>query len=430
MLNVKSFLRSPYSANLSGRDLEDFKILTKIFPFKVSKYVLDELIDWSDYRDDPIFRLVFPVREMLDERHWSMLRAAGDPKAEREIIKKIRLELNPHPSGQQKNIPRWRGQELGGIQHKYRETVLFFPAQGQTCHTYCTYCFRWAQFVNLDEHKFRSKDAALLRDYLAAHSEVTDLLFTGGDPMHMSNEHFFEYLDVLLDPELEHVQNIRIGTKALAYYPMRFLGPEGEIFLEKLKTLKENGRHVALMAHFSHPRELQTDVVRQAIERIRAAGITIRTQSPLVRPVNASADIWADMWREQVKLDMIPYYMFVERDTGAHGYFSVPLAEALEIYNQAMASVSGLIKTVRGPSMSADPGKVLVDGLIEVGGKKLFVLKFIQARNRDEINKIFFAEYDPHVSWWEELKLIDFDAVTERTFQPVKRVRRHFVPRY
>ncbi len=430
MLNVKSFLRSPYSARLSGRDLEDFKILTKIFPFKVSKYVLDELIDWSAYRDDPIFRLVFPVREMLEERHWTMLCSARDQAAEREIIKQIRRDLNPHPDGQQKNIPRWRGWDLGGLQHKYRETVLFFPAQGQTCHAYCTYCFRWAQFVNLDEHKFRSKDAAMLKEYLAAHTEVTDLLFTGGDPMHMSNAHFFEYLDILSDPELAHVRNIRIGTKSLAYFPMRFLGAEGELFLEKLKSIKDGGRHVALMAHFSHPRELQTAVVRQAIKRIREAGIIIRTQSPLVRPVNASADIWAEMWREQVKLDMIPYYMFVERDTGAHEYFSVPLAEALEIYNKAMASVSGLIKTVRGPSMSADPGKVLVDGLIEVGGKKLFVLKFIQARNRDEINKIFFAEYDPHVSWWDELKLIDFDNVTERTFHPVKRVRRHFMPRY
>ena len=45
------------------------------------------------------------------------------------------------------------------MQHKYRETVLFFPSQGQTCHAYCTYCFRWAQFVGLDDLKFASREA-------------------------------------------------------------------------------------------------------------------------------------------------------------------------------------------------------------------------------------------------------------------------------
>ena len=62
------------------------------------------------------------------------------------------------------------------------------------------------------------------------------------------------------------------------------------------------------------------------------------------------------MWEKSVRMGMIPYYMFVERDTGAHDYFSVPLAEAYEIFTDAYARVSGLAKTVRGPSMSAWPG--------------------------------------------------------------------------
>jgi L-lysine 2,3-aminomutase len=51
-------------------------------------------------------------------------------------------------------VPIEGGSEVRGVQHKYRETVLFFPAQGQTCHAYCTYCFRWAQFVGLEDLKF------------------------------------------------------------------------------------------------------------------------------------------------------------------------------------------------------------------------------------------------------------------------------------
>jgi L-lysine 2,3-aminomutase len=64
------------------------------------------------------------------------------------------MRLNPHPAGQLLlNAPRLHGRPLPGLQHKYQETVLFFPRQGQTCHAYCTYCFRWAQFVNEPELK-------------------------------------------------------------------------------------------------------------------------------------------------------------------------------------------------------------------------------------------------------------------------------------
>ena len=56
-------------------------------------------------------------------------------------------------------VPRINGKPLSGVQHKYPETVLFFPAAGQTCHAYCTYCFRWAQFVGVDELKFAARQA-------------------------------------------------------------------------------------------------------------------------------------------------------------------------------------------------------------------------------------------------------------------------------
>ena len=66
-------------------------------------------------------------------------------------VHRIQHRLNPHPSGQvDHNVPSWTaGQPVAGLQHKYRETVLVFPGQGQTCHAYCTYCFRWPQFVDL-----------------------------------------------------------------------------------------------------------------------------------------------------------------------------------------------------------------------------------------------------------------------------------------
>ncbi len=70
-------------------------------------------------------------------------------------------------------MPSHEGVQLPGLQHKYRETVLYFPGQGQTCHAYCTYCFRWAQFVGDADLRFAAPDPRGLIDYLAGHPEVT-----------------------------------------------------------------------------------------------------------------------------------------------------------------------------------------------------------------------------------------------------------------
>src|SRR5699024_5526532 len=85
-------------------------------------------------------------------------------------------------------------------------------------------------------------------------------------------------------------------------------------------------------------------------------------------------------------------------------YFAVPLAEAYEIFREAYQNVSGLARTVRGPSMSATPGKVCVDGVVEVGGEKLFVLHLMQSRVAELVGKPFFAYSDEKAAWLSDLK--------------------------
>jgi len=158
------------------------------------------------------------------------------------------------------------------------------------------------------------------------------------------------------------------------------------------------------MAHYNHWRELDTNIAHRAIARLRQAGAEIRSQGPLLAHINDSADDWARLWRTQVHLGIIPYYMFVERDTGARHYFEVPLARAWGIYRSAMQQVSGLGRTARGPSMSAGPGKVEIQGVTEFQGEKVFVLRFIQGRDPDWVQRPFFARYDEQATWLEDLR--------------------------
>jgi L-lysine 2,3-aminomutase len=213
------------------------------------------------------------------------------------------------------------------------------------------------------------------------------------------------YIEPLLDPRLESVRSIRLGTKSLSYWPYRFLSdPDSDELLRLFERVRATGRHLAVMAHYSHPRELETSEARRALKRVVDTGAAVRCQAPLIRHVNDSATIWAELWQTEVELGAVPYYMFVERDTGPKHYFEVPLARALRIFSDAHSRVSGLARTVRGPSMSASPGKVSIEGTTVIDHEKLFVLKMLQGRDPTWVNRVFFARFDSQATWLDELE--------------------------
>lgn len=407
---LNNFTKIPQvSEYLSPDEIHAIHVVGNVLPFKVNNYVVDELIDWTNIPNDPIYQLTFPQKEMLSKEDFQTVSdalAAGLKKPELlKVVNKIRLALNPHPAGQEHNVPELDGQKLTGIQHKYNETVLFFPSNSQTCHAYCTFCFRWPQFVGIDELKFAMRETELLAKYVKTHPEVSDVLFTGGDPMVMSAKHFGAYIDPLLDEDISNLKTIRIGTKSLGYWPYKFTtDKDADEMLAIFERIVKSGKSLAFMAHFNHPNELKTPAVREAIRRIRATGAQIRTQSPIMKNINDSSDVWEEMWKEQVNQGLIPYYMFVARDTGAQDYFAVSLDRAWDIYRNAYKNVSGIARTVRGPSMSANPGKVHVVGVTEVQGQKVFVLNFIQGRSEEWVGKPFFAKHDTEAIWLDDLK--------------------------
>ncbi|CAM5648204.1 hypothetical protein SAVIM338S_06452 [Streptomyces avidinii] len=396
---------------IPGPVVRSIKSLAAVLPFRVNEYVLSRLIDWDDVPDDPVFQMVFPQSGMLpagDERRLATL--VDDPGAKQELrlaVQQIRSRLNPHPSGQkQLNVPTLDGDTVPGLQHKYRETVLYFPGQGQTCHAYCTYCFRWAQFVGDADLRFAAPDPAGLVDYLGRHPEVDDVLVTGGDPMIMSTERLRGHLGPVLS--VPTVRTIRIGTKSVAYWPQRFVtDADADDVLRLFEEVVASGRNLAVMMHFTHPRELESDLARRAVARIRSTGAMAYCQAPLVAHVNDDPGTWSALWRAELAAGAVPYYMFVERDTGPYEYFKVPLARAHDIFRSAYLTLPGLARTVRGPVMSATPGKVVVDGVTESAQGRFFQLRMVQARDPRLVGRPFRAHYSESAAWLDELRPAD-----------------------
>lgn len=414
--NARSIAGSPYWSRIPEDIKDALASISKVLPFRTNEYVLRELIDWDCVPDDPVFRLIFPHPDMLPPDDYRQLREVlaipSNDTAAAQYISMLRHRMNPHPAGQMThNVPTLDGRPLTGLQHKYKETVLFFPAAGQTCHAYCTFCFRWPQFIGAEDMKFNARESDELVQYLLRHPEVTDVLITGGDPMVMNAESLRGYIEPLL--AIPHLQNIRIGTKSVSYWPQRFVtDKDADDVLRLFERVVGSGRNLSIMAHYNHPAELRPELAQRAIKRIVGTGATVRIQSPVVRHINDSPEAWQELWTTGVRLGAIPYYMFVERDTGPQRYFQLPLVEAYEIFKAAYQRVSGLSRTVRGPSMSTLYGKVLIDGVATVANEKVFVLQFLQARDPDWVRKPFFAKFDPAATWFDDLQ----PAFGEKTF--------------
>jgi L-lysine 2,3-aminomutase len=308
------------------------------------------------------------------------------------------------------------------VQHKYRHTLLYVPASGQTCHAYCTYCFRWAQFVGDPTLRFAASDPGRAVGYLRARPEITDVLVTGGDPMVMSAARLRQHLEPLLT--VPSIETVRIGTKSVASWPHRFVADaDADDTLRLFEEITASGRTLAVMAHYSHPVELSTGVAQRAVARIRETGAVVYCQAPLIGRVNDDAGTWADLWHAELRAGAVPYYMFVARDTGTREYFKVPLPRAAEIFRDAYSRLPGLARTVRGPVMSTTAGKIVVDGVWSDAGRSSgagagigggadsdssddvrLQLRFLQARNPDLVGRPFQARSSADAAWIDDLE--------------------------
>jgi KamA family protein len=407
--DIRDIEQLPQLQRFSPEERFAMKVVASVLPFRTNNYVIEELIDWSQVPYDPMYRLTFMYKELLLPHHYeqmaNVLSATSSPATIQECANMIRMQLNPHPAGQRSmNIPIMDEEPVDGIQHKYRETCLIFPSHGQTCHAYCSYCFRWPQFT-MPVFKFATDEAKRFETYLKTHKEITDVLITGGDPMIMKASRLACYIEPLLTPDFEHIRTIRIGTKSLGYWPYRYVTDEdADDVLRLFERVIRSGKHLAIMGHYNHWKELVPVVARTAISRIRNTGAIIRTQSPLVRSINETADDWVKLWEDQVQLGCVPYYMFVVRDTGANHFFAVSLSHAFQVFSEAYRRVSGLSHTVRGPCMSASPGKIVIEGITTIRQEKVFVLSFLRGRNPHWCKHPFFARYDEKATWFDQLR--------------------------
>jgi lysine 2,3-aminomutase len=263
----------------------------------------------------------------------------------------IRLQALPHPS----ELEHLEGEERDPIGddphkvtpilvHRYQDRALLFPTY--RCPMFCRYCFR-KDALNSDAVRLHEALPKSL-EYLRAHPELKEVILSGGDPLMLPDTRLAQLLSALKDAG---VKRLRLHTRFPVTLPHRVTQP--------LATLL--GEHSAvLVTHFNHPRELTIEA-REALERLRLAGVRTLNQAVLLRGVNDQEDTLRDLMSELLEVGALPYYLHHPDLTAGTQHFRVSLRRGLELTRALRGSLTGLAQPRYVIDVPRGGGKVPVD---------------------------------------------------------------------
>ncbi len=251
---------------LRPQEIRAIDSLAGLFRFSVTPYYFS-LIDPDD-PGDPIRRMIIPS---IEEQR-SIGRGEIDPLGE------VSDQVAP------------------GLTHRYPDRVLLVVTS--FCTSYCRFCIR--------KRNWRTSDAARTRDeidaavgYIRSHSEIRDVLISGGDPLTLP-PHQLEYILASVR-RIPHVEIIRVGSREPVMLPMRIT--------EALASMLGRYSPLWLNTHFNHPREITPEAAR-AVERVLRAGVPVNNQSVLLRGVNDSVKTMRALVQGLVRIKVRPYYVY------------------------------------------------------------------------------------------------------------------------
>ncbi|ELY2589161.1 EF-P beta-lysylation protein EpmB [Cronobacter sakazakii] len=234
-----------------------------------------------------------------------------------------------------------------GLLHKYHNRALLLVKGG--CAVNCRYCFR-RHFPYADNQgNKRNWQAAL--DYIAAHPELDEIIFSGGDPL-MAKDHELEWLIAHLGA-IPHIRRLRIHSRLPIVIPARITDA-------LVRLLGETRLQVLLVNHINHAQEID-DAFRAGMAKLRAAGVTLLNQSVLLKGVNDNAATLAALSNALFDAGVMPYYLHVLDKVQGAAHFMVSDDEARAIMRELLSRVSGYLVPKLAREIGGEPSKTPLD---------------------------------------------------------------------
>ena len=234
-----------------------------------------------------------------------------------------------------------------GLLHKYRNRALLLVKGG--CAVNCRYCFRRHFPYAENQGNKRNWQAAL--EYIAAHPQLDEIIFSGGDPL-MAKDHELDWLLTQLE-SIPHIKRLRIHSRLPIVIPAR-------ITATLVSRFEQSSLQVLLVNHINHANEIGNDF-REAMTRLRKAGVTLLNQSVLLRGVNDNAQTLANLSNALFDAGVIPYYLHVLDKVQGAAHFMVDDEEARAIMRELLTLVSGYMVPKLAREIGGEPSKTPLD---------------------------------------------------------------------
>src|SRR3954454_21206440 len=250
------------------------------------------------------------------------------------------------------------------ITHRYPDRVLFLVSP--VCASYCRFCTRRRKVGDPEKIPLNQYESAL--QYIRDHTEIRDVIMSGGDPMMLSDRRLESLFQRLR--EIPHVEIIRRGSRITSHLPSR-ITPE---FCEMVKKYHP----VYMNTHFNHPAELTPETIA-ALGRLADAGVPLGCQTVLLRGVNDDPEIMKELMQKLMKARVRPYYIYMADQVAGGEHFRTTVQKGLEIMKALRGWTSGLAV----PQFVIDsPGG---------GGKVPLLPEYVEEINDDEV---IFRNYE------------------------------------
>src|SRR5689334_10835665 len=278
-------------------DLERLRQAAENFEFRISP----AMVDLIRAPGDPIWRQYVPDLQELDVRDGLVDSLAEDADS-------------PVPN----------------ITHRYPDRALFLVSP--VCASYCRFCTRRRKVGDPEKIPLNQYESAF--QYLREHTEIRDVIMSGGDPMMLSDrrlEYLFQQLRAI-----PHIEIIRIGSRITSHLPER-ITPEFCEMVQKYHPIFMN-------VHFNHPSEL-TPAAVAALDRLSKAGVSLGCQTVLLKGVNDDPKIMMKLMHELLKARVRPYYIFMADQVAGGEHFRTTVQKGLEIIQALRGWTSGLAVT-------------------------------------------------------------------------------------
>ncbi len=259
-----------------------------------------------------------------------------------------------------------------GLVHRYPDRVLFLTTG--FCATYCRYCTRSRMVGNAGgEYHFSTHEWEKALEYIEAHTEIRDVLLSGGDPLSIGDDK----LDYLLGRlrRIKHVEFVRIGTKIPVVLPQR-------VTRDLVRVLKKH--HPLWMSlHFTHPAEFSPEVT-EATARLADAGIPLGSQTVLLKGINDDTAVMRSLMHGLLQRRVRPYYLYQCDPITGSGHFRTSVDKGVEIIRSLRGHTTGYAVPTFVVDAPGGGGKIPVnpDYIVGRDGDALVLTNYEDGRYR------------------------------------------------